>query len=241
MMQKSISVGYSHVTRSIKACAALIAVTISLFAAPALADDLPAPLIMAFGDSLTAGYGVGPGASFPDQLQDALRAGAFPNVKVHNAGVSGDTSAGGRSRLAWNLAGLGATPDLLILELGANDALRGIAPERTRKNIHAILEQLQKRGIRVLMTGMLAPPNMGDEYGAEFNAIFPELAAEFGVAFYPFFLEGVVADAALNQDDGIHPTKEGVAIIVENIMPAVLKALDASEQSATAGQAALAQ
>lgn len=241
MTQKSISVGYSRVRAAIKACTTLFVLTLSLFAVPAFADDSKSPLIMAFGDSLTAGYGLEPGASFPDQLQEALHAEPLANVKVHNAGVSGDTSAGGRSRLAWNLAGLGAKPDLLILELGANDALRGIAPERTAKNIHAILTELQKREIPVLLTGMLAPPNLGDEYGAEFNAIFPALAEEFGVAFYPFFLDGVVADAALNQADGIHPTKEGVAIIVKNIIPSVLEALAASEPPATADQAALAQ
>lgn len=236
MTHKIISVGYSGLAGSIKAVAALLAVSLSLFAASAYADESNAPLIVAFGDSLTAGYGVEPGAAFPHQLEAALQQGAYPGAIVKNAGVSGDTSAGGRSRLSWNLSALGAKPDLVIVELGANDALRGIAPERTRENITAILAELQRRGIRVLLAGMLAPPNLGEEYGAEFNGIFPDLALEFDAALYPFFLDGVAADAALNQDDGMHPTKEGIAIIVERILPAVTMALSEGE-----AQAALAQ
>lgn len=225
MDQFIISVGYRGIGAAIKAVAALLTLSVSLFVAGAAADDSPSPLIVAFGDSLTAGYGLEPGAAFPNQLEAALQKSGFANVDVRNAGVSGDTSAGGRSRLIWNLSALGAVPDLLILELGANDALRGIAPQRTRANIRAILAELESRNIPVLLTGMQAPPNLGNEYGAEFNVIFPDLAKEFAVPLYPFFLEGVAANAALNQDDGIHPTKAGVAVIVESIMPAVLSAL----------------
>lgn len=236
MHQKSISVGYRGVRAAIKVAAATLGVSISLFVAAALADDSSSPLVVAFGDSLTAGYGLEPGAGFPYQLEAALRERGYERVKVHNAGVSGDTSAGGRSRLNWNLSALGAAPDLLILELGANDALRGIAPERTRANIRAILEQLKDRGVPVLLAGMLAPPNLGTDYGDDFNAIFPDLAEEFDVPLYPFFLDGVAADAALNQPDGIHPTKEGVAIIVQKILPTVQALLEQP-----LGQAALAQ
>lgn len=236
MDEKNISVGYRGVRAAIKVAAAALSVSMSLFVSAALADDSARPLIVAFGDSLTAGYGLEPGAGFPYQLEDALREAGHERVKVHNAGVSGDTSAGGRSRLNWNLSALGQTPDLLILELGANDALRGIAPERTRANIRAILQELSKRGVPVLLAGMLAPPNLGAEYGAEFNAIFPELAAEFEVPLYPFFLEGVAADPSLNQADGIHPTKDGVAIIVQKILPAVQAFVEP-----LSSQAALAQ
>lgn len=220
---------YGALWAACKHGAAAVAATLTLFAATAHADDSQAaegPLIVAFGDSLTAGYGLGPGEAFPDQLEDALRSGGLTSAVVKNAGVSGDTSSGGRSRLAWNLSALPRTPDLLILELGANDALRGILPERTRTNIDAMLQSLKERGIPVLLTGMLAPPNLGDEYGQEFNGLYPDLAKRYSASFYPFFLEGVAADPKLNQPDGIHPTKEGVAIIVSNIAPYVLDALE---------------
>ncbi|MEM1021360.1 MAG: arylesterase [Pseudomonadota bacterium] len=206
------------------------AATLTLFAASAVADDSveDGPLIVAFGDSLTAGYGLGPGEAFPNQLEAALKANGYPNAVVKNAGVSGDTSSGGRSRMAWNLSALPRSPDLLILELGANDALRGILPERTRENVDAMLKTLTERGIPVLLTGMLAPPNLGEEYGADFNSIYPDLAKAHEVPLYPFFLDGVAADPALNQDDGIHPTKEGVAIIVDRILAKVLDALSGS-------------
>ena len=174
-------------------------------------------IIVAFGDSLTAGYGLDPGEGFPDQLQQALRAKGH-DVNVIDAGVSGDTTAGGLARLDWSI---GDNADAVILELGANDALRGVAPEETRKNLAAMLEKLKKRGLPVLLAGMLAPPNMGPEYGRAFNAIYPDLAKEYGVPLYPFFLDGVAGDPALNLGDGMHPTGAGVAVIVKGILPDV--------------------
>ncbi|MEM9878427.1 MAG: arylesterase [Pseudomonadota bacterium] len=228
MTNSAVHLAYSRAHRAFKVLVCLAGLAFSLFVSSALADESKAPLIVAFGDSLTAGYGLEPGAAFPNQLEAALQSRGFSGAKVHNAGVSGDTSSGGRSRLSWNLSALGRTPDLLILELGANDALRGLPPERTKSNLVAILEELERRGIPVLLTGMMAPPNLGDEYGAEFNGIYPALAAQYRVPLYPFFLDGVAADPALNQDDGMHPTREGVAIIVEKILPDVLAALDAA-------------
>jgi acyl-CoA thioesterase-1 len=173
--------------------------------------------IVALGDSLTAGYGLGPGESFPEQLQAALEARGH-DVSVANAGVSGDTASDGLARLEWSIP---AEADIVIVELGANDALRGIDPAVTRQALTAILEKLAARGQAVLLAGMMAPRNLGDEYAAEFDAIFPDLAREYGVPFYPFFLEGVAADAALNQADGLHPTAAGVAKIVAGILPQV--------------------
>ncbi|MEP3115507.1 arylesterase [Nisaea sp.] len=178
--------------------------------------------ILGLGDSLMAGYGLPPGDSFPDQLQEVLRATGI-DATVTNAGVSGDTSAGGRARLDWALA---SDPHAVILELGANDGLRGLEPSETRRNLDAILTVLGEKGLPVLLAGMLAPPNLGQEYGAEFEAVYRDLAEKHGVLFYPFFLDGVVGDPALNQQDGIHPTKEGVAIIVERILPKVRELID---------------
>lgn len=173
--------------------------------------------ILGLGDSLMAGYGLPPGESFPDQLQEALREAGIDAV-VENAGVSGDTSAGGRARLDWALA---SNPDAVIVELGANDGLRGLEPSETKRNLDAILTTLGDKELPVLLAGMLAPPNLGREYGAEFEAVFRDLAAKHGAIFYPFFLDGVAGDPALNQRDGIHPTREGVAVIVERILPKV--------------------
>ena len=189
--------------------------------------------ILGFGDSLMAGYGLAPGESFPAQLETALKARLGAPVRVINAGVSGDTSAGGRARLDWVLASLpDDPPDLLILELGANDALRGIDPALTRANLAAILKTLRNRRIPVLLAGMRAPPNMGADYARAFDRIYPELAEEYAVAaFYPFFLDGVAAERELNQADGIHPTAEGVAIIVARILPSVLEALATAQRA----------
>jgi len=181
------------------------------------------PVILAFGDSLTAGYGLPQNDSFPAQLSRALTAAGHP-AKVINAGVSGDTSAGGANRIDWALA---EKPDLVILELGANDGLRGFEPSQTRKNLDIILEKSFAAGAKVLFTGMLAPRNLGNDYAAEFDAVFPDTAEKYpNAVFYPFFLDGVAADPKLNQDDGIHPNADGVAVIVERIMPFVLKALE---------------
>ncbi|MEQ8665265.1 MAG: arylesterase [Rhodospirillales bacterium] len=183
--------------------------------------------IMALGDSLTAGYGLGPGEAFPDQLERALR-DSGRDIAVTNAGVSGDTSAGGKGRFAW-LIGSGELPDVVIVELGANDGLRAIDPTSTRANLADIIRQAQAAGAVVLLTGMYAPPNLGAEYTEAFNFVYPSLAEEYDVVFYPFFLEGVAGDPSLNQPDGIHPTAEGIGIIVENIWPAVIEALERVE------------
>ena len=182
------------------------------------------PEIVAFGDSLSAGYGVGPGESFPEQLQAALgKAGVV--AKVVNAGVSGDTTTGGLARLDWSVP---ASADLVIVELGANDALRGISPDVTRRNLDDILKRLTSRaGTRVILAGMLAPPNMGENYAARFNPIYGELAKQYDVAFYPFFLDGVASVAGLNQADYMHPNKDGVAVIVERMLPLVRETLAA--------------
>lgn len=173
--------------------------------------------IVALGDSLTAGYQLPPGDAFPVKLQAALKAKGL-DVTVENAGVSGDTSTGGLERLDW---AVGDGVDAVILELGANDALRGIDPAVTRRNIDEILTRLKARGIAVLLTGMLAPPNMGPQFAAAFNPIFPELATKHGVLFDPFFLEGVAADRDLNLADGMHPNARGVDAIVARILPKV--------------------
>ncbi|WP_182086025.1 arylesterase [Aureimonas sp. ME7] len=198
-------------------------VTIGLglgLAAPASAQE-PREVV-AFGDSLSAGYGVGPGESFPEQLQAALTGAGHP-VKVVNAGVSGDTTTGGLARLDWSVP---ATADVVIVELGANDALRGISPEVTRTNLDAILAKLTTRAnTQVILAGMLAPPNMGPEYASAFNPIYGELAAKHGVPLYPFFLEGVASVPTLNQADYMHPNAQGVAVIVKSMLPIVEEAL----------------
>jgi acyl-CoA thioesterase-1 len=202
----------------------------SLFAACILAvlaiPAYAAPVaIVALGDSLTAGFGLDPGQSFPEQLQAALRKQGR-DVTVANAGVSGDTSTDGLARLEWSVP---AEAEIVIVELGANDALRGFDPALTRKTLSEIVAKLKGRNQAVLLAGMLAPRNLGDEYANAFDAIFPDLAAEYGVPLYPFFLEGVAGDAKLNQADGMHPTADGVARIVSGIMPDVEKLISAAE------------
>ncbi|HXN68536.1 MAG TPA: arylesterase [Bradyrhizobium sp.] len=173
--------------------------------------------MVVLGDSLSAGLGLSASEAFPERLQKSLQTKGIA-VDMINAGVSGDTSSGGRDRLDWSVP---EGTEAVILELGANDALRGTDPAVTRSALSDILTRLKARGIAVLLCGMVAPPNYGSDYSARFNAIYPDLAKSFGVPLYPFFLEGVAADAGLNQADGIHPTAEGVDIIVKNILPAV--------------------
>lgn len=177
--------------------------------------------LLVLGDSLTAGYGLAAADAFPARLQMALSSGRH-HVRVINAGVSGDTTAGGLSRLDWALA---ARPHIAIVELGANDALRGLDPKATFANLDRILARLRKEGVEVLLAGMYAPPNWGREYTAEFNAIYPRLAEKHGVMLYPFFLDGVATVRALNQRDGIHPNAEGVSEIVNRITPYVVRLL----------------
>lgn len=181
-------------------------------------------LIWAFGDSLTAGYGLPPAQGFTTQLQAALQ-GAGIDAEVRNGGIAGDTSAQGRARLLWGLRGLGRAPDLVVVEFGANDMLRGLPPEQTERNLQAILQALRDRGIPVLLAGMRAAPNLGPDYRARFEAIYPRLAARFGVPLYPFFLDGVAGHRALDQADGRHPNAAGVAVIVARLSPAVRGAL----------------
>jgi acyl-CoA thioesterase-1 len=198
------------------------------------ADAARQPVLAVLGDSLTAGYGLPAAAAFPARLEDALRSRGR-NVRVVNGGVSGDTSAGGRARLDWLLAD---RPDLVLVELGANDALRGIDPAETFDNLDAIVGTLRRRGIGVLLAGMLAPPNMGREFGEAFRAVFQRVATRHDVPLYPFFLDGVAAEPSLNQPDGIHPTAEGVDVIVARILPSVEAALDGLGDLGTDGAGA---
>ncbi len=191
-----------------------------LFSTPAFAQDR---LIVAFGDSLTAGYRLKPQEAFPAQLQAALRKNGIP-ARVHNAGVSGDTTAAGKARLGWVLASLKVKPRLVILELGGNDMLRGLSPAQTRANLDAMLADLKRRGIPVILAGMRASPNMGKAYQAQFDPIYPALARKYGVRHYPFFMAGVAAQLPLLIADGIHPNARGVGVIVRGIYPLVAAA-----------------
>ena len=173
--------------------------------------------ILMLGDSLTAGYGLVKGQSVPAQLEKRLNAEGV-NVRIINAGVSGDTTAGGLARMKWALT---EDPKGLIIELGANDGLRGLDPKQTFENLDAIINQALAADLEILLTGMLAPPNLGPEYSQEFNRIYPLLAQYHGIDLYPFYLEGIVSDPALNLADGIHPNEQGVAVIVKNLMPYV--------------------
>ena len=195
------------------ACAALLAMSAAARAEPYR--------IVGFGDSLMAGYGLNPGESFPEKLEKALRARGH-DVVITNAGVSGDTSSGGLSRLDWSI------PDgtqLVILELGANDMLRGIEPEITEKNLDAMISRLNEKNVTVLLAGMRAAPNLGPDYQAAFDSIFPRLAAKYGLVLYPFFIDGVAADPAYQLADGMHPNASGVDRMVERILPDVEKVM----------------
>lgn len=217
MVEQTIREEYGTVLKFFKAFALVV---VCLLARQAAAEG-PSPYILAFGDSLTAGYRLDPGDSFPTQLERRLLSDGH-SIRVINAGVSGDTTSGGLARLDWTLAGVpGGKPRMAILALGANDALRGIDPAITRANLGKILTRLRRKKVPVLLVGMRSPPNMGRAYGREFESIFPELAEEFEVALYPFFLEGVVARPKLNLSDGMHPNRDGVQVIVTGIVPQV--------------------
>ena len=180
--------------------------------------------ILALGDSLTAGFGLPRRQGFVPQLQAYLRRQGI-RARVVNAGVSGDTAAQGRQRLAWTLNGLPQQPQLAIVALGANDMLRGLPPAQTRQELDAILADLKGRGVKLLLSGMVAAPNLGPDFAAGFNAIYPELARKRGATLQPFFLQGVAGDRALNQADGIHPSFAGVKLMVLGIAPKVAEAL----------------
>jgi acyl-CoA thioesterase-1 len=186
----------------------------ALMAGPAVAADRPVRIVV-LGDSLSAGYGLPAGAAFPERLALALKAKGIA-VAMTNAGVSGDTASGGLGRLDWSVP---AGTEAVILELGANDALRGLDPNLTKAALDTILSKLKERHIAVLLAGMIAPRNMGPDFVRAFDAIFPALASTHGSVFYPFFLEGVAGDANLNQPDGLHPTAVGVDFIVAHILP----------------------
>ncbi len=181
--------------------------------------------IVGFGDSLMAGYGLDPGQAFPEKLQSALKARGH-DIVIANAGLSGDTTSGGLSRLDWSV------PDgtqLVILELGANDMLRGLSPDITEKNLDAMLTRLKERGIPVILAGMRAAPNLGPDYVAAFDGLYPRLAQKHGVPLYPFFLDGVAADRTLLLPDGMHPNATGIDRMVERFVPVIEPLLTASK------------
>ncbi|PJG50840.1 arylesterase [Bradyrhizobium forestalis] len=196
---------------------AVLMLALMTIAPPARAGATQPVRLVVLGDSLSAGLGLPAQEAFPQKLQKALQTKGI-TVDMTNAGVSGDTTSGGRDRLDWSVPD---GTDGVIVELGANDALRGIDPDLTRAALTDIIQRLKARKIAVMLCGMLAPPNYGDDYAARFNSIYPDLAKRFDVPLYPFFLDGVAADAKLNQADGIHPTAAGVDIIVGSIMPTV--------------------
>jgi acyl-CoA thioesterase-1 len=222
-MVRSYGTSAGLVEGGIAAFVHILVLMVALMTAPMAFAQTPAPAatkpikMVVLGDSLSAGLGLQASAAFPERLQKALQAKGIA-VDMTNAGVSGDTSSGGRDRLDWSVPD---GTDAVILELGANDALRGLDPKVTREALSDILSRLKARKIAVLLCGMVAPPNYGSDYASRFNAIYPDLAKSFSVPLYPFFLDGVAADAKLNQADGIHPTPEGVDVIVKNILPSV--------------------
>lgn len=194
-------------------------------AAPPIPSSMEArPLVLAFGDSLTSGYGLDQGLGFAPQLQATLRRHGIA-AQVVDGGVSGDTSEAGKSRLGWTLDGLDRKPGLVILEIGANDMLRGLDPGLTDANLDAMLTELKRRRVPVLLAGMRAAPNLDPAYVARFEAIYPALARKHGVAIYPFFLDGVAAQPGMQLPDGMHPNFQGVKRIVVGITPAVKQAL----------------
>jgi acyl-CoA thioesterase-1 len=196
----------------------LVNLLVAVFLMPTHAADNTRPIrLVAFGDSLTAGYMLPPLQSFPAQLAKALKDKGHA-VEVANAGVSGDTIEDGLERFDWAIP---KGTEAVILEFGANDALRGLSPKEARANLEAIIKKMRQRNIEVLLAGMIAPKNMGSDYEREFNPIFSEIAAKYGLVYYPFFLDGVALDASLSLPDGMHPTGKGVARIVERILPSV--------------------
>ncbi|MCP4072229.1 MAG: arylesterase [Hyphomicrobiales bacterium] len=178
--------------------------------------------IVVLGDSLTAGYGLEPGEAFPEQLAKMLKTRGI-DINIINAGVSGDTTAGGLARLDWSVQN---GTDAVIVELGANDALRGILPAQTTKNLETIIQKLENSEVQVLLVGMRSPPNMGQKYVDDFDAIYPKLAEKYDLLFYPFFLEGVAANPDLNQGDGIHPTAEGIMMIASQFLPTAINLIE---------------
>ena len=196
----------------------------ALASSPGHAQSAPQPVKLVFlGDSLSAGYGVKPDEAIPVRLEAALKKQGR-NVSVINHGVSGDTTAGGLDRVDWMLAD---KPDIVLVELGANDALRGSDPVAAERNLDAIIGKLKAAGVTVWLAGMLAPRNFGPDYAQQFDGLYKRLADKYDVPLYPFFLDGVAQDPALNQADGLHPNPKGVDVVVEHLLPFVTKNLDA--------------
>nr|WP_184030708.1 arylesterase [Sphingomonas yantingensis] len=225
-VRPSIMLGASYVVAALllQSCSGEAPKPVPTPTARATAEAADTRLVLAFGDSLYAGYGVLPQQAFPYVLEQKLRAAGIAS-SVRNAGVSGDTSAAGLRRLAFTLDGLPRKPDLAIVGLGGNDMLRGIDPKETSANLDAICAELQKRGIPIVLTGMRAAPNLGPDYVRAFEAIYPDLAKKYDAALDPFFLEGVVTNPALMLPDRIHPKPEGIVRIVDRVEPVVEKAL----------------
>ncbi|WP_298723145.1 arylesterase [uncultured Ferrovibrio sp.] len=229
---KTVHAEYGPFLRGRNAAWAVLVMLVTLLLAPLLlAPVLTAALaspasaaqkLLVLGDSLTAGYNLPPGDAYPAQLEAALKARGV-NMPVINAGVSGDTTAAGLARLDWALA---EKPTHVVVALGANDMLRGLPPEQARQNLDAIITQIKQAGVKVMLAGMLAAPNLGADYGKRFNSIYPDLAAKHGIPLYPFFLDGVVSDARLNLGDGLHPNRDGVAVMVERTLPQILRFLE---------------
>jgi len=209
---RSYGNGYRLVQRFI--ASAVVVWTLVAVAPSSRAENRPLKIVV-LGDSLTAGFQLPAAAAFPARLERALTAKGFA-VSIANAGVSGDTASGGLSRVAWSVP---PGTDAVILELGANDMLRGIDPKVTRASLESIIRTLKSRSVEVLLAGMRAAPNMGPEYRRAFDAIYPDLASSYGLVFYPFFLDGIVTDPKFNLGDGIHPNQAGVDVIVARILP----------------------
>jgi len=201
----------------LKAIAPIVFAATAAFSSAVLAEEAEPLEIVVLGDSLVAGYQLGSGEDYPTRLQAALEAKGY-QISVINAGVSGDTTSGGLARVDWSVPD-GA--DGVILELGANDALRGIVPQKVEDNLAAIISRLQERDIPVMLMGMMAPPNMGEDYAAEFNPVYDDLASRYSLPLYPFFLNGVTTHPDLQLSDGMHPNADGVEVMVENTLPAV--------------------
>jgi acyl-CoA thioesterase-1 len=216
-LHRSRSRSYGEVLAGVQRVAGNL-VTIACILAPAFVGATEKPIkVVVLGDSLSAGFGLAGPDAFPSKLDAALKAKGIA-TEIVNAGVSGDTATGGLDRVDWSVPD---GTDAVIVELGANDALRGVNPAVTKKALDGILQKLTSRKLPVLLAGMLSPPNMGADYSKEFDAIYPALAQQYGALLYPFFLDGVAADAKLNQKDGMHPNSKGVDIIVERILPKV--------------------
>ncbi|MCW5691552.1 MAG: arylesterase [Pseudolabrys sp.] len=225
------SPSYGEFLRPVQQAAALLLIFAGILGPiAALAADKPVKIVV-LGDSLSAGYGLNVQDAFPSKLQAALKAKGYATEMI-NAGVSGDTATGGLERFDWSVP---PDADAVILELGANDALRGVSPDVTRAALEQILTKIDARKLPVLLAGMKSPPNMGPDYVAKFDAMYPELAKKHGAIFYPFFLDGVAANGQLNQRDGMHPNPQGVDVIVKNILPQVEELIAKAKATAKAG------